>query len=455
MAEDDFQKQLELEAREKETKEQGDWSVPNSTYVDPNDGTVYEWDSVKRAWFPKVDDNFIAAYQANYEYRDEETAGTQSTTDTSQQNSTTAQVEQAESERNLKRKANNEPAWFEIDDAHNTNVYVSGLSVDTTEEEFIELMSKCGLIMKDPDTMKYKIKLYRNSDGTLKGDARCCYIKIESVGLALDILDGYMHKGKEIHVERAQFELKGAYDPSKKPRKKKAKDKEKLKKKLDKLFDWRPDKLRGQRLKHERTVVMKNMFDPKEFEQDATLILDYQKDVREECSKCGEVKKVVVYDRHPEGVVSVTFAEPEMADECINLMNGRWFAARQLTAETWDGKTRYKIIETEEERQKRLQQWDKFLEGEPKVSGNSSTSDAPGQSHSVPDKVPEPVKSAQKSAYELAGETDSSGDSGDEQTASGPCVSNNSIGPVMTSHGTLKFLTEPNKVASFISNGSD
>ena len=59
-------------------------------------------------------------------------------------------------------------------------------------------------------------------------------MQIESVKLALDILDGYIFKGHKIHVERAQFELKGQYDPSKKPRKKKAKDKEKLKKKLEK-----------------------------------------------------------------------------------------------------------------------------------------------------------------------------------------------------------------------------
>ena len=25
-----------------------------AAFVDPNDGTVYEWDSEKRAWFPKV-----------------------------------------------------------------------------------------------------------------------------------------------------------------------------------------------------------------------------------------------------------------------------------------------------------------------------------------------------------------------------------------------------------------
>lgn len=32
------------------------------------------------------------------------------------------------------------------------------------------------------------------------------------------------------------------------------------------------------------------------FEREVHLILDYQNDLREECSKCGTVRKVVVYD---------------------------------------------------------------------------------------------------------------------------------------------------------------
>ena len=30
------------------------------------DGTVYEWDEVQKAWFPKVTQDFLANYQANY-----------------------------------------------------------------------------------------------------------------------------------------------------------------------------------------------------------------------------------------------------------------------------------------------------------------------------------------------------------------------------------------------------
>lgn len=41
----------------------------------------------------------------------------------------------------------------------------------------------------------------------------------ESVELALSILDGALLKGKDVKVEKAHFELKGEYDPSKKPKK--------------------------------------------------------------------------------------------------------------------------------------------------------------------------------------------------------------------------------------------
>ena len=41
--------------------------------------------------------------------------------------------------------------WFEVDEDHNTNVYVSGLPLDISQDEFHTLMSKCGIIMNDDD----------------------------------------------------------------------------------------------------------------------------------------------------------------------------------------------------------------------------------------------------------------------------------------------------------------
>ena len=62
------------------------------------------------------------------------------------------------------------------------------------------------------------------------------FSQIESVDLALSILDGYEFKGKKLSVEKASFDLKGKFDPSKKPKKRalKKKDREKLQKKQEK-----------------------------------------------------------------------------------------------------------------------------------------------------------------------------------------------------------------------------
>ena len=188
------------------------------------------------------------------------------------------------------------PTWFELDESQNTKVYVSNLPLDVTEVEFVEFMQKCGLVQKDPQTQQMKIKLYQDEHGNMKGDGLCTYFKIESVQLALQILDGYELRGKKIKVERARFQLKGEYDPSKKPKQKKRKEKEKLKKMEEHLFAWRPEKLRGERPKHERVVVVQNAFSSSDFDTDASLILEYQEDFREEAGKCGTCKKVVIFD---------------------------------------------------------------------------------------------------------------------------------------------------------------
>jgi HIV Tat-specific factor 1 len=70
-----------------------------------------------------------------------------------------------------------------------TAVYVSGLPLDVTKEELIPFMAKCGIIKKDPDSGEYKVRLYEDELGRLKGDALVIYLKRASVDLALTILD--------------------------------------------------------------------------------------------------------------------------------------------------------------------------------------------------------------------------------------------------------------------------
>ena len=68
--------------------------------------------------------------------------------------------------------------------------------------------------------------------------------------------------------------------------------------------------------------------------------------------------------RNEQGVITVTFKEPEEADQCIAALHGRWFAQLRVDASTWDGKTKFDVVETEEERSRRLKEWEAYLQGE-------------------------------------------------------------------------------------------
>lgn len=96
------------------------------------------------------------------------------------------------------------------------------------------------------------------------------YIKKESVDLALQILDGWRIRGKELSVNVARFELKGEFDPKKKKRKLTAAQKKRF---LDqqnrfiwyfskwfRIFEWRPEKPRNYRPHSDCVVVIKNLF---------------------------------------------------------------------------------------------------------------------------------------------------------------------------------------------------
>lgn len=353
------------------------------TYTDPVDGTVYDWDHEKKAWFPKVTEDFIAAYQANYGFTqdgepDANKAAVSSTNAPAPEPDSKSSEEKKPEDptQNLnpeqhktpskeakqkgeKRKA--EPGWFDIDDNKNTNVYVSGLPPDISTEEFAEMMTKCGIVMRDPSTDEYKVKLYKDKEGNLKGDGLCCYLKKESVALAMRLIDETEIRGYKLHVEAARFELKGQYDASKK--RKKNKDYKKKMHQQQKQLDWRPEKQGEVRKRHEKVVIIRNMFHPSDFEEDPLVLNEYREDLRTECEKFGEVKKVILFDRHPDGVASVAFKEPEQADACVLSFNGRWFGGRQLSAELWDGMTDHQVEETTREREERLKGWSTFLEG--------------------------------------------------------------------------------------------
>ena len=77
------------------------------------------------------------------------------------------------------------------------------------------------------------------------------------------MLDDTELRSSKLHVERAKFQVKGTFNPDLKRKRKKI-DKKAKQRQVDKLLNWdeQPEVVRH---KYERIIVMKNMFDIKQF----------------------------------------------------------------------------------------------------------------------------------------------------------------------------------------------
>lgn len=80
----------------------------------------------------------------------------------------------------------------------------------------------------------------------------------------------------------------------------------------------------------------------------------------------GPIERMQFFPENPSvGAVKLKFASAVHADECIKLMEGRFFDGRRLKAAFWDGKTDYRIIrESKEDLDRRIEDFGKWLEAE-------------------------------------------------------------------------------------------
>lgn len=60
----EFLEELKEQAKSAESRAEND----ELTYVDPSDGTVYEWDSDKKGWFPKVFIHLVSQLSVHTSY---------------------------------------------------------------------------------------------------------------------------------------------------------------------------------------------------------------------------------------------------------------------------------------------------------------------------------------------------------------------------------------------------
>ncbi|KAJ2922717.1 hypothetical protein H1R20_g14345, partial [Candolleomyces eurysporus] len=376
----------------------------NTWRLEQDDETELEYDSVKGAWVPVLDEDLLKRQQAAYSVAgvDEETPAAPVLKRENKKRKVEdytgygngngngeASSSSAAAGPSAKRGKSDKPGERK---SKNTAVYVTGLPTDTEPDELVERFSKCGVIEED-DSGDPKIKMYAREDGSFNGEALIVYFKEDSVILALNLLDeAELRLGQPstvMKVAKADFSHKGSssthgggqHQPRKTIDKKAAT--RRIGKMQRKLEEWGDDDGFGpqpdpsDRLaapSQSRVVVLKHMFKLEDLEKDATLLLDLKEDVREECSNLGEVTNVTLYDNEPDGVITVKFRDPVSAAACVIKMNGRYFDGQRVIAELYTGRQRFKrtgggdeIGEGgDEEEKRRLEQFSQWLmdEGE-------------------------------------------------------------------------------------------
>jgi len=319
------------------------------------DGTEFEFDDAIKRWVPVVDEALLEEQQKAY---------------------VVAGVDEAEPVNALKRKRKKEYVNGEDEGGRatkapkkakaplpprlNTAVYVTGLPHDATVEEVHEVFSrKCGVIAEEIDSGKPRIKLYTDDKGDFKGDALVVFFKAPSVQMAITLLDdtefrfGDRSSGR-MRVQAAESSYKKVQhtdggDQAAEKKKTSMKDKQKIIKKTQKLdarlADWsddEPSSIVETSSRWEKVVILKHMFTLEELAEDPAAILDIKEDIREECSKLGEVTNVVLFDLEEDGIASVRYANAEAAKACVGLMDGRSFAGQKVVAYISDGKEQFK-----------------------------------------------------------------------------------------------------------------
>ncbi|KAL3480148.1 hypothetical protein BJX99DRAFT_35712 [Aspergillus californicus] len=313
--------------------------LDNKFILETDDGQEYSFDTIMNRWIPTVDEDLLQQQQEAYKVH-----GVDENEQITQQMLKKKRKQQEGTEEGDSQKPKKQRV--------NTALYVTSIPLDATFDEIKDIFSRCGVIAEEIDSGRPRIKMYMDDDGKFKGEALVVYFRPESVNLAIQMLDdsdfrlGVTGPQGPMRVQAADFSFKSQKEA---PTKTNMRDKKKIIKRTqklnNKLTDWDDDEpaaLVDTNSKFEKVVILKHMFTLQELDDDPAAILDIKEDIREECSKLGEVTNVVLYDKEQDGVVSVRFSSPEAAQNCVKLMNGRFFGGIAVVAYISDGSERFR-----------------------------------------------------------------------------------------------------------------
>lgn len=257
----------------------------------------------------------------------------------------------------------------------NTGVFISKLPSDTTKEEVIEAFSKYGLISEDYKTGEPRVKLYYEN-GVFKGEALVVYHSIESVLLAIQMLDESNFRpgdSEKIRVQQAEFSNKGSSTEKKslssEERQLLQNRKEEMKKKLsnwegeNKTIDTENKVSEIKRKIFEKIVIIRHVFRKEELEKDPLLELDLKEDIQEECDRHEigkDITKIILYDISE--CFMVKFNKAALSLKCVEVLNGRYFDGLKLDVKLYNGEKLEKSRSTDENEEDRLNQFGNWIE---------------------------------------------------------------------------------------------
>ncbi|KAJ5717012.1 hypothetical protein N7488_002658 [Penicillium malachiteum] len=342
--------------------------------LETEDGQEFAYDSAIKRWVQAVDEELLRQQQEAYKV-----AGVDENEESHPRDrKKRKQQDDADSNKPKKQRVN-------------TAVYVTSIPLDVEFDELRDVFSKCGVIAEEIDSGRPRIKMYMDDDGQFKGEALVVYFRPESVNLAIQMLDetefrlGAPGALGPMKVQPADFSYKSQKDaPPKTNMRDKKKIIERTQRLNSKLADWDDDDpaaaLPETNSRQDKTVILKHMFTLQELEEDVAAILDIKEDIRDECSKIGDVTNVVLYDKEEDGVVSVRFADPAAARQCVQTMDGRFFGGTRVEAYISQGREKFKktnerraaledmaehgLDAEDEEEEERLNQFGNWLEKE-------------------------------------------------------------------------------------------
>ncbi|EWC48350.1 hypothetical protein DRE_02119 [Drechslerella stenobrocha 248] len=349
--------------------------ISNRYSLEQEDGTEYEFDDKLKRWYEVLDDSLAEEQAKAYGGPEPDVAPGAATASSNKKrkNQHSNDGDDVGAAKRSKKNSKPDAAAARVNKA----VYVTNLPPDATAQEVEELFSRYGVIAEEIDSGKKRVKLYMDESGNPKGDALVVYFRPESVHLAIQMLDdtdfrvGVGNAAGRMRVQAADYSYKAQQDAP--VDKKMTRDKKKIIAKSqrlnNKLADWDDDDpaATAPPSKFAKVVILKRMFTLEELQEDPAAMLDIKEDIREECSKLGDVTNVTLYDEEAAGVVSVRFADEQSAQACVKMMDGRHFSGAKVEAYIYDGQERFKkrkARDTEADEKERLDKFGAWLEEE-------------------------------------------------------------------------------------------